>query len=165
MTLARRPRRPDLQIGIARGRVRSGTYGHAMRRTFCCLGDAVNLAARLMAARAGGTDLCTGRVKGAAGGSLRWRRLGDQRLKGKALAVEAYALQSADRQTAATRHRRHTLPMIGRDDQLAVLDRHITETADGRGRVVAITAGRGSGKSRLLVEAARLLRGRRHPHL
>ena len=26
----------------------SGTYGHAMRRTFTCLGDAVNLAARLM---------------------------------------------------------------------------------------------------------------------
>ena len=149
-----------LQIGLARGRVRSGTYGHAMRRTFCCLGDAVNLAARLMAAAPAGQIYAPAGVKGSAGGSLRWRRLGDQRLKGKALAVEAYALQSADRQTAATRHRRHTLPMIGRDDQLAVLDRHITETADGRGRVVAITAGPGLGKSRLLVEAARLLRGR-----
>ena len=40
---------PDLKIGIAHGRLRSGTYGHAMRRTFVCLGDAVNLAARLMA--------------------------------------------------------------------------------------------------------------------
>ena len=38
----------DLQIGLASGRLRSGTYGHAMRRTFVCLGDAVNLAARLM---------------------------------------------------------------------------------------------------------------------
>ena len=38
----------DIQIGIAHGRLRSGTYGHAMRRTFVCLGDAVNLAARLM---------------------------------------------------------------------------------------------------------------------
>ena len=41
-------RRRDIQIGIAHGRLRSGTYGHAMRRTFVCLGDAVNLAARLM---------------------------------------------------------------------------------------------------------------------
>ena len=40
----------DLQIGITHGRLRSGTYGHAMRRTFVCLGDAVNLAARLMSA-------------------------------------------------------------------------------------------------------------------
>ena len=38
----------EIQIGITHGRLRSGTYGHAMRRTFVCLGDAVNLAARLM---------------------------------------------------------------------------------------------------------------------
>jgi len=38
----------DIQIGIAYGRLRSGTYGHERRLTFTCLGDAVNLAARLM---------------------------------------------------------------------------------------------------------------------
>ena len=91
------------------------------------------------------------------GPSFEWNSLGEQHLKGKALPVTAYALRAADRQTAATRHRRHTLPMIGRDDELAVLDRHIVETADGRGQVVAITAGAGLGKSRLLVEGARLL--------
>src|SRR3954454_6095040 len=37
-----------VQIGITRGRLRSGTYGHDLRRTYVCLGDAVNLAARLM---------------------------------------------------------------------------------------------------------------------
>ena len=146
-----------LQIGLARGRVRSGTYGHAMRRTFCCLGDPVNLAARLMTAAPAGEIYATAAVRDAAGASLRGRPLGEQRLKGKALAVTAYALRAADRQTAATRHRRHTLPMIGRDDELAVLDRHIVETADGRGLVVAVTAGAGLGKSRLLVEGARLL--------
>ena len=39
-----------IQIGVTHGRLRSGTYGHAMRRTFVCLGDAVNLSARLMSA-------------------------------------------------------------------------------------------------------------------
>ena len=149
-----------LQIGLARGRVRSGTYGHAMRRTFCCLGDAVNLAARLMTAAPAGRSTPRPRCAMRRAPSFALgRRLGEQQLKGKALAVTAYALQAADRQTAATRHRRHTLPMIGRDDELAVLDRHIVETADGRGQVVAITAGAGLGKSRLLVEAARLLSG------
>ena len=38
----------EIQIGIAHGRLRCGTYGHEMRRTFVCLGDAVNLSARLM---------------------------------------------------------------------------------------------------------------------
>ena len=41
----------DIQIGITHGRLRSGTYGHDERRTFVCLGDAVNLAARLMSRR------------------------------------------------------------------------------------------------------------------
>ncbi len=146
-----------LQIGLARGRVRSGTYGHAMRRTFCCLGDPVNLAARLMTAAPVGEIYATAAVRDAAGASFEWSALGERRLKGKALAVTPYALRAADRQTAATRHRRHTLPMIGREEELAVLDRHIVETADGRGLVVAVTAGAGLGKSRLLVEGARLL--------
>ena len=146
-----------LQIGLARGRVRSGTYGHEMRRTFCCLGDPVNLAARLMTAAPVGEIYASAAVRDAAGPSFEWNSLAEQHLKGKALPVTAYALRAADRQTAATRHRRHTLPMIGRDDELAVLDRHIVETADGRGQVVAITAGAGLGKSRLLVEGARLL--------
>ena len=47
--------------------------------------------------------------------------------------------------------------MVGREDQLALLERHLVEAADGRGQVVAVTAAAGLGKSRLLVEAARLL--------
>ena len=49
-----------LQIGITTGRLRSGTYGHTMRRTFVCLGDAVNLAARLMSKAPPGRGLRDG---------------------------------------------------------------------------------------------------------
>ena len=56
-----------LQIGLAKGRVRSGTYGHRQRRTFCCLGDPVNLSARLMSAAPPGEAYVTPEVaKGAA---------------------------------------------------------------------------------------------------
>ncbi len=149
-----------LRIGLGRGRLRSGTYGHAHRRTFCCLGDAVNLAARLMSAAPSGRIVVSASVRRSAGIGYRWTRLDDQRVKGKALAVEAYTLDGADRQTSATRHRRHTLPMIGRDEQLGVLERHMVASSDGRGQIVAITAAPGLGKSRLLVEAVRLLRER-----
>ena len=38
----------DVQIGITLGRMRTGAYGSATRRTYGVLGDAVNLSARLM---------------------------------------------------------------------------------------------------------------------
>ena len=84
-----------LQIGLARGRVCSGTYGHAMRRTFCCLGDAVNLAPRLMAAAPAGQIYAPSGVKRAAGGSSRWTRLSDQRLQGKASVTARPPIQPA----------------------------------------------------------------------
>ena len=57
----------ELQVGIAHGRLRSGTYGHAMRRTFVCLGDAVNLAARLMSRAAPGQVFVAEAVRRQAG--------------------------------------------------------------------------------------------------
>ncbi len=149
-----------LQLGLGRGRLRSGTYGHAMRRTFCCLGDAVNLAARLMSLAPSGGIYVSAAVREAAGAGYRWTRLSDQRVKGKSLPVEAYALDGADRRDAAARHRRHTLPLIGRDDELAVLERHIVAAADGHGQLVAITGSSGLGKSRLLAAAVRLISDR-----
>ncbi|MET0693574.1 MAG: adenylate/guanylate cyclase domain-containing protein, partial [Propionibacteriaceae bacterium] len=148
------------QIGLGHGRVRSGTYGHSQRRTFCCLGDAVNLAARLMTAAPPGRIFASAAVQRAAGPGLEWTRLDDQRVKGKALAVEVYELTGADRRGSTSRHRRHTLPMIGRDEQLAELSRHIVSACDGKGQVVLVSAPPGLGKSRLLVEGARVLRDR-----
>ena len=60
----------DIQIGIAHGRLRSGTYGHEMRRTFVCLGDAVNLAARLMGAAPVARIYVAGDVREDAGEAL-----------------------------------------------------------------------------------------------
>ena len=49
-----------IQVGITYGRLRSGTYGHRRRQTFTCLGDAVNLSARLMSKAPPGRDLRLG---------------------------------------------------------------------------------------------------------
>ena len=63
-----------LQVGVAQGRVRSGAYGHRHRRAFSCLGDPVNLAARLMSAAPPGQIYVTAEVAGDAGGQLQFRR-------------------------------------------------------------------------------------------
>ena len=70
---SRRDGRADVRIGITHGRLRSGTYGHDLRRTYCCLGDAVNLAARLMAAAPPGRS-GRGAVRQAAGDEFEWER-------------------------------------------------------------------------------------------
>ncbi len=57
----------DIQIGIAHGRLRSGTYGHALRQAFTCLGDAGNLSARLMGKAPPGEIFVPETVRHAAG--------------------------------------------------------------------------------------------------
>ena len=81
-----------IQIGIGHGRLRSGTYGHRMRRTFVCLGDAVNLAARLMSKAPAGSIYVNDDVRTAAGDAYIWEALPDLTLKGKSAVVVAHAL-------------------------------------------------------------------------
>ena len=67
LELERLTKAHDLQIGISYGRIYSGTYGHAGRLTFGCLGDSVNLAARLMMSAPPGGIFVTDHVRSAAG--------------------------------------------------------------------------------------------------
>jgi len=147
----------DLRIGIASGRLRSGTYGHAMRRTFVCLGDAVNLAARLMAQAPAGAVYVGSYAKGLAGDSFTWEPLPPLQLKGKADPVALFALTGGSGQ-ASRRHRRYELAILGRANELAALAAALERTLEGRGNTVGIAAEAGLGKSRLVAEFVRGVR-------
>ena len=108
----------DMQIGIAHGRLRSGTYGHEMRRTFVCLGDAVNLAARLMGAAPAERIYVAGDVREDAGESFIWERLPDLTVKGKADPVEVWSLNGS-LERASRRKTRFELGLVGRQKELA----------------------------------------------
>lgn len=149
----------DIQIGIAHGALRSGTYGHARRRTFVCLGDAVNLAARLMSAAPPGRIYVADAVRGAAGDGFVWEALEPLRLKGKAAPVAASALTSSLAR-ASRRRVRFELPMVGRGEEMAALFQALDDAQAGRGRVVAVSAEAGLGKSRLVAEFVREVRRR-----
>lgn len=147
----------DIQIGITHGRLRSGTYGHPMRRTFVCLGDAVNLSARLMSAAPAGGIYASRTVHDDAGDVFTWDRLPDMTVKGKAEPVEVFALTGA----IARRSRRQTrfeLPLVGRRAELRVLDDRLDRARSGTGQVVGIAADAGMGKSRLVAEFVRSAR-------
>jgi adenylate cyclase len=148
----------DIQIGIAHGRLRSGTYGHAMRRTFSCLGDAVNLAARLMSLAPPGQVYATETVRQQAGDAGTWERLPDATVKGKAEPVALYSLTGI-RKRATRRQTRYPLDIVGRGAELALLGAEHRRTHEGRGAVVGIAAEAGMGKSRLIAEFVRSVRG------
>ncbi len=146
----------EVQIGLSLGRLRSGTYGHTQRRTFCCLGDAVNVAARLMAGAPPGQIIATAEVRLAAGDSYGWEALGAHAVKGRSERIQTAAL-TGRHHGRRDRARGHSLAMVGRTEELAVLADHVDAALSGRGRVVTVSGAAGVGKSRLLHELDLLL--------
>jgi class 3 adenylate cyclase/tetratricopeptide (TPR) repeat protein len=149
----------EIQIGITRGRLRSGTYGHEMRRTFVCLGDEVNLSARLMSKAPSGQIYVSERVKEAAGKAFTWEPLGEMTMKGKSKAVPVFALSGANRRQPR-RATRYDLPIFGRSAELERLSHDLDTSLAGHGRIVGLSAEAGMGKSRLVAEFARTARRR-----
>ncbi len=142
-----------LQLGIAHGRLRSGTYGHERRRTYTCLGDAVNLAARLMAQAAPGEIYAAEPVRRAAGDGFAWEPLAPLRLKGKAEPVQAFLLGGLHR-SAAHRPAGDAPRLVGRRQELDALAAWLDAAISGNGRIVGIAADAGMGKSRLVAAFA-----------
>ncbi|HET9344815.1 MAG TPA: AAA family ATPase, partial [Candidatus Limnocylindrales bacterium] len=149
----------DIQIGITHGRLRSGTYGHRMRRTFVCLGDAVNLAARLMSKAPAGSIYVEDFVREQAGDGFIWESLPELTVKGKSATIAAHAL-TGSLERASRRKTRYQLELVGRRDELARLEGALAAAIAGDGRIVGVSADAGMGKSRLIAEFVRVARRR-----
>ena len=78
-----------IQIGLAKGRMRTGAYGSTTQRTYGVLGDKTNLAARLMQAAADGI-LCDEAVFQGARSHVAFQALPPIRVKGKAEPIAVY---------------------------------------------------------------------------
>ncbi len=84
----------EIGIGIASGDVIAGYTGTQQRATYTCVGDAVNLAARLEAhtKTVGRTILTDAATRHAVGDRCRIEALGMTNLKGKAEGIEVYSV-------------------------------------------------------------------------
>jgi class 3 adenylate cyclase/tetratricopeptide (TPR) repeat protein len=138
-----------LQIGIAHGRLHSGMYGHAERQAFTCLGDAVNVAARLMSHAPPNRILVTEAVRSAAGDAFVWEALPPLAIKGKPEPVPVFAL-TGSRRRAARGPAGGGSAIVGRAAELDALRAALDDIAEGRGRVTGISGDAGIGKSRLI---------------
>ena len=149
----------SLQIGISLGTLRVGAYGNATRRTYAALGDDVNLAARLMTIAEPDEILLTGRVQVDIGDTFTLEPRQPITMKGKGEPQPVFAV------TGISHHRAtrlpepaYRLPMVGRQEELALIHGKLNLALQGKGQVIGITAEAGMGKSRLIAEVIRLAR-------
>ncbi len=149
-----------MQIGISKGRMRTGAYGGNNRRTYGVLGDEVNLAARVMSVAKPGQILVTKAVKDGTFEAFEWKSLPAIPLKGKSKPVRLFSLRGTKRRrTVRLREARYALPMVGREAERELISQKIALAIEGRGQIAGITAEAGMGKSRLLAEVIRLASG------
>jgi predicted ATPase/class 3 adenylate cyclase len=151
----------SLQVGISLGTLRVGAYGNASRQTYAALGDDVNLAARLMTTARAGEILITGRLQIHAADAFTLEPREPIAMKGKDEPQSVFAV------TGISHHRAtrlpeptYRLPMVGRQEDLALLEKKLELALQGEGQVIGITAEAGMGKSRLIAEVIRLARKR-----
>lgn len=151
----------DVQIGISQGLTRTGACGGIYRRTYSALGDAVNMAARLMQNAPLGQVLVNQNVRKATADNFTWQELPPLNVKGKSQPVTVYQLLGSRERTSIRLHEpKYALPMVGRVQELALIEQKLDTALTGRGQIVGITAEAGMGKSRLIAEVVRRARGR-----
>ena len=147
----------EVQIGIAHGRMRTGAYGGTTRRTYGVLGDNTNLAARLMQAAEPGQVLVAENAYELTGDTFNWEALAPIQVKGRSEPVVVFSLAGLKEQRAIRlQEPKYTLPMIGREAELDLIEQKLDLVLEGKGQIVGITAEAGMGKSRLVAEAVRV---------
>lgn len=146
----------DLRVGIAHGVMRVGPYGSATRRTYGVIGDATNLAARLMMRAAPGQVVLSAAAAEQAAARYRLDDLGEQRLKGKTEPQRLYAVAGVRIEPIDSVTGLYRAALVGRSREVARIAAEIDRTCRGGGRLVQIEGEPGAGKSHLAAHAARL---------
>ncbi|HEU4325388.1 MAG TPA: adenylate/guanylate cyclase domain-containing protein [Roseiflexaceae bacterium] len=139
-----------LRIGINQGTVFAGNVGSAMRKEYTVMGDAVNVAARVMGATPWGEVWCSQSVAEAIEDHLEVKPRGAMVLKGKAQPLPLFLLAGARAQISEPQADHG--PLIGREAELDMLRAHLSAALHGTGRAVRLIGDAGVGKSRLVAE-------------
>jgi class 3 adenylate cyclase/tetratricopeptide (TPR) repeat protein len=151
-----------IHAGVNWGHVFTGEVGPTYSRTYAVMGDAVNLAARLMDRAPSGCIYATRPVLDRSRTRFRQRMLEPFKVKGKGRPVQAWELGPAIPAAASAVAPR--LPLIGRHQELDRVEMAIEGARRGQGELVELVGEAGHGKSRLLSEARELADGMRFVH-
>jgi class 3 adenylate cyclase len=122
------------------------------------VGDVLNTAARLQSQAAPGTVLVGETTRRAVAAQFEWGVAQEFDLKGK----QARILATVALRPSRTRRRSGSrvpvaTPLIGRDDELLMIEQSVGDLRHGQGSVVLVSGDPGVGKSRLLSECYAML--------
>ena len=127
-------------------------------------GDAPNIAARVQALAEPGTVVVTARVQREVAGLFVAEERGNHELKGVPEPVTLFRLVRASGGGRRS-GQRHLTPLVGREDEIAMLTRRWERARQGEGQLVLIVGEPGLGKSRLMDEFHTRLRETPHTWL
>jgi class 3 adenylate cyclase/tetratricopeptide (TPR) repeat protein len=142
-----------LRAGVNRGYVFAGDLGAPTRRVYTAMGDAVNLAARLMAKATPGEIVASRAIVDWASSEFEYEPLDPFMVKGKSMPIHAGRVgRILGRRTDLDRV---DTDLCGRATDLGLLMSRAADARAGRGSVTVITGEPGIGKSRLALEVIR----------
>ncbi len=141
-----------VRLGIHTGLVVVGEVGGGRRQEQLALGETPNLAARLQGIAAPDTVVISAATLLLLGGFFACQSLGTPPLKGLAQPLEVYQVlhESMARSRLEAAGSTGLTPLVGREQEVALLLERWTQVKDGLGQVVLLSGEAGIGKSRLV---------------
>ena len=143
-----------VRAGVNRGHVYAGAVGAPFRFTYSTMGDAVNLAARVMGKAAFGQVLATAAALERCPGRFEAEPVPPFMVKGKSQPVKAAVVGQALRGSGVA-FVESDVALVGRRDAIKRLDELLADVQAGRGNAVELVGEAGIGKSRLVAELVR----------
>lgn len=142
----------EQRIGLAAGKVFAGPVGASSRSEYTVVGDVVNLSARLTAICENGRVVTDAITAKRVHQSIEFSSAPPIRLKGKqGEMVPHYAQGDVATATQIQAYfSRWNKPLVGRDEETAVMLSVMDEAWQGDGRLLSIVGTTGAGKTRLL---------------
>jgi class 3 adenylate cyclase/tetratricopeptide (TPR) repeat protein len=141
-----------IRVGIHTGVVVVGEMGGSGRQEQLALGDTPNIAARLQGLATPDAVVISAATARLVEGFFTWQALGAQDLKGVPQPLMVYRVLHAS--AAQTRldvaTPRGLTPLVGRDEEVALVQRRWAQATTGMGQVVLLSGEAGIGKSRLV---------------
>jgi TOMM system kinase/cyclase fusion protein len=141
-----------VRLGCHTGLVVVGEVGGGTRQEQLALGETPNLAARLQGLAAPNTLVISATTVPLLGGFFACQSLGTPLLKGFAQSLEVYQVlyESTARSRLEAVGSAGLTPLVGREQEAALLRERWAQVKDGLGQVVLLSGEAGIGKSRLV---------------
>ena len=156
----------EARVAVATGLAVVGNLNPNIPTEPAVIGEALTLAASLLARAKPGSLLIPAATRSLIGDLFTYRGLGPP--PGKSASDVAAAWQVTGESAIASRFealRSKRTKLIGREEELELLRRRWTQIKDGEGRVILIYGEPGIGKSRLVVALQETMKDEPHKHL